>query len=74
MSNITRVCFVSTRKTQKNLFELNVYYDATGVYGYSLEYIIKMKIKNSEKFDDEEILGFFWQIADFILLCGKDTG
>ena len=50
VSNLTRVCFVSTRKTFKGLFELNIFYDATGVYGYSLEYIIKMKIKNGEKF------------------------
>ena len=74
ISNTTRVCFISTRKSQKNLFELNIYYNATGVYGYSLEYIIKMKAKNSEKFDDEEVLGFFWQMADFIQQCGQHTG
>lgn len=44
--NLTKVCFVSTRKNSKGLFDLCVYYDASGVYGYSLEYIIKMKIKN----------------------------
>lgn len=46
MSNLTKVCFVSTRKNQKGMFDLCIFYDATGVYGYSLEYIIKMKIKN----------------------------
>lgn len=46
VSNVTRVCFISTRKTAKSLFDLNIYYDATGVYGYSLEYMIKMHIKN----------------------------
>ena len=51
MPNTTRLCCVCTRKNAKNLFELSLFYDATGVYGYSLEYIIKMKIKNSEKFD-----------------------
>ena len=52
MCNTTRVCFVSTRKNSKNLFDLCVFYDASGVYGYSLEYIIKMKIKSSEKFEE----------------------
>ncbi len=46
ISNVTKVCFVSTRKNQKGMFDLCVFYDATGVYGYSLEYVIKMKIKN----------------------------
>ena len=36
MSNLTKVCFVSTRKNQRGLFDLCVFYDATGVYGYSL--------------------------------------
>lgn len=46
VSNLTRVCFVSTRKNSKGLFDVCVFYDATGVYGYSLEYIIKMKVKS----------------------------
>lgn len=50
-SNLTKVCFVSTRKNSKGLFDLCVFYDATGVYGSSLEYMIKMKIKNEEKFE-----------------------
>lgn len=33
-----------------------------------------MKIKNEEKFEDEEILGFFWQIVDYIQQCGAQTG
>jgi hypothetical protein len=74
VSNLTKVCFVSTKKNQKGLFDFCIFYDATGVYGYSLEYIIKMKIKNEEKFDDEEIVGFFWQICDFLLLNGQHTG
>jgi hypothetical protein len=74
VSNLTKVCFVSTRKNQKGLFDFCIFYDATGVYGYSLEYIIKMKIKNEEKFDDEEIVSFFWQICDFLLLNGQHTG
>lgn len=36
ISNVTKVCFVSTRKNQKGMFDLCVFYDATGVYGYSL--------------------------------------
>lgn len=51
VSNLTKVCFVSTRKNSKGLFDLCVFYDATGVYGSSLEYMIKMKIKNEEKFE-----------------------
>jgi hypothetical protein len=46
ISNVTKVCFISTRKNNQGLFDLCIFYDATGVYGYSLEYIIKMKIKN----------------------------
>lgn len=44
--NVTKVCFVSTRKNSKGLFDLCIFYDASGVYGYSLEYIIKMKTKS----------------------------
>ena len=52
MPNTTKFCYVCTRKSSKNLFDLSVFYDATGVYGFSLEYIIKMKIKSNEKFDE----------------------
>ena len=51
MPNSTKVCFVSTRKNTKGLFDISVFYDATSIYGYSLEYIIKMKVKNKEKFE-----------------------
>ena len=34
--NSTRLCFVSTRKNTKGLFDISLFYDATGVYGYSL--------------------------------------
>ncbi len=34
--NTTKLCFVSTRKNTKGLFDICIFYDASGVYGYSL--------------------------------------
>jgi hypothetical protein len=33
-----------------------------------------MKIKNEEKFSEEEVTNFFWQMSDFLLLGGQHTG
>ncbi len=73
MPNIVRPTFMVADLVNQD-YNLEIFYDVTDVGHLTLESLISKKREYKQKFSNEEIVSFFWEVADVLFLtCRKAT-